>query len=176
MSTMLSRISLREKILVVALLWLGAGIWLSNVGARARVSWQEWSGVQAEKQEQQVWLDHRATIEQKTAEAARRLEPSRTFSATSMVSELNQIATKAGLTPEVASQRTERTPQFVLHTARSTFRRVPMSSLIKFYIEFSRRAPYLTLDQMSLTVDRSTGSVGTTVNATFLVVAVELNR
>jgi hypothetical protein len=73
----------------------------------------------------------------------------------------------------VSGQRTERTTQFAFHSAQVNFRRVELAALVRFYEDVAKRSPYVGLEQVSITVDR--GAPGT-LNATFRVVAAELQR
>lgn len=165
--------SLREKVLLTAFVALAALTWFFSALGRARVLGLEWRAGAATLKDQQVWLGNQAEIEARAAQATAQLDAARTLNATRLIGELNSLAQAAGLAPEVSGQRTERTTQFAFHSAQVTFRRVEIGALVKFYEELSKRSPYVGLEQVSLVVDR--GSPGT-LNATFRVVAAELQR
>ena len=161
----------REKILLLAFAGIAAVVWLLGTLGRTRAMWLERNSLQAEQETQRMWLANRPAIEQRAAEAVRRLEPAQTLNGTRLVGELNKLATQAGLSAEVSGQRTERTTQFAFHSAQVSFRRVELGALARFYEALSTRSPYVGLEQMTLTVDR--GAPGQ-INASFRVVAAEL--
>lgn len=165
--------SMREKALLVAFVALGAGAWLISAIGRARVVVSEWRSVATTREEQREWIRNQPEIEARAAQATAQLDPARTLNGTRLVGELNTLARAAGLAPEVTGQRTERTTQFAFHSAQVNFRRVEIAPLVKFYEELSKRSPYVGLEQVSIAVDR--GAPGT-LNATFRVVAAELQR
>ena len=165
--------SMREKVLLVAFVAVAASAWLLSAVGRARGTWNDTRLLLAEGREQQLWLNNRADIEARAAQATSRLDPTRTLNGTRLVAEMNSLAQSAGLAAEVSGQRTERTTQFAFHSAQVSFRRAELGALVKFYEELSKRSPYVGLEQVSLAADR--GSPGT-LNATFRVVAAELQR
>lgn len=165
--------SMREKVLLVGFVSIAALVWFLSASGRARAVWQEFQLVRAERKEQQMWIENRATIEEQAARATAQLDPARTLNGTRLVAEMNSIAQSAGLAAEVSGQRTERTSQFAFHSAQVSFRRAELGALVKFYEELSKRSPYVGLEQVSLATDR--GSPGT-LNASFRVVAAELQR
>lgn len=165
--------SMREKALLVAFVSMAALAWLISAFGRSRVMAQEWRSTQVAGEEQRQWLSNQADIEAKAAAATAQLDPARTLNGARLIGELNSLAGHAGLSPEVSGQRTERTTQFAFHSAQISFRRAEIGPLVRFYEEISQRSPYIGLEQVSLAVDR--GAPGT-VNATFRVVAAELQR
>ena len=165
--------SLREKALLGAFVGLVAVAWLFGAVGRARARWQEWSSLRESGKEQRIWLEHRAEIEARATKATAQLDPAKTLNGTRLVAEMSALASQAGLTAEVSGQRSERTTQFAFHTAQVTFRRADLAALLKFYEALSQRSPYVGLDQVSLAADRAAPG---TLNATFRVVAAELQR
>lgn len=165
--------SLREKALVLAFAVLASLTWLLSALGRSRALAQDWRAVAATGAEQREWLKNQAQIEAQAARATGQLDAARTLNGARLIGELNALASQAGLAPEVSGQRTERTTQFAFHSAQVTFRRAELAALVRFYEEISKRSPYIGLEQVSLAIDR--GAPGT-VNATFRVVAAELQR
>lgn len=161
----------REKLLLLALAGTAAIAWLFIAAGRTRQHWDDWRSLSAQREEQQIWLNNRTSIEARAAQAVQQLDPAKTLNGTRLVGELNTLATQAGLNAEVSGQRSERTDQFAFHTAQVTFRRVSLASLISFYQALSNRSPYLGIEQVSFSLDRGTQGM---INATFRVVAAEL--
>ena len=145
---------LREKLLLVALLALGAATWLTGLARRGRTFWMEWRATSIVLATQQQWLDNRASIEAAAAKAIEHLDPARTFSSPRLLGELSMIADQIGVRSNTSSEilGTERTSQFAVNTVQFSLRNTDWESLKRFYLELSRRSPYLGIEQFSLTV------------------------
>ncbi len=168
----LSRL-LREKVLVLAFAVLGALIWLSSASDRLKAGLRGFKSAESTLATQQLWLDNRPAIEEAAAAAVRNLDPAKTYDATFLVAEIMGIAGRAGLAVNTEPPRTQRSPQFAVHTAQVTTRRADLGALLKFYQELSAKAPYLGLEQVSVQGDRTNPGM---INATLQVVSVELIR
>ena len=144
----------REKVLLTALLALGALLWLSSLGRRGHAFWLQWQANSAQLAVQQRWLDNRAGIETAATKAVAHLDPGHTFSSTRLLGELSTIADEVGVRGNAASEilGTERTTQFSVNTIQFSLRNVDWDSLKRFYVELSHRAPYIGLEQFSLSV------------------------
>jgi hypothetical protein len=164
---------LREKVLVLALVLLGALIWASSALEHLQTTLRGFRAAESALATQQLWLDNQSTIEDAAAAAVRDLDPARTYDATFLVAEIMGIASRSGLAVNTEPPRTQRSPQFAVHTVQVTTRRAELSSLLRFYQELASKAPYLGLEQISLQGDRSAPGL---VNATLQVVSVELVR
>jgi hypothetical protein len=163
----------REKALVVAFVLLGALIWLSSAGERLTGALRGFRAAEANLAEQQVWLDNRAVIEEAAAAAARHLEPSRTYDATFLVAEVLGMAKRAGLDVVTEPPRTQRSPQFAVHTMQVSTRRAELPAVLRFYQELAGKAPYLGLEQVSLQGDRTNPGL---LNVSLQITSVELSR
>lgn len=163
----------REKVLVFAFLLLGALIWLSSASDRLQGSLRDFRAAESTLATQQLWLNNRPAIEEAAAAAVRNLDPAKTYDGTFLVAEVQNMARKAGLSPSTEPPRTQRSPQFAVHTVQVTTRRADLAALLKFYQELASKAPYLGLEHVSLQGDRSSPGA---VNAVLQVVSVELVR
>lgn len=147
--------SRREQSLLVAFTLMVALTWAVSALARIRTRWQDWSSARAEVATQQLWLDRRAEVEARAAAAVRNLDPARTYDATRLVTAVTALASQAGLQPSIDSPQTKPTPQFAYHTIKVNFRRANLNSLLTFYDELAKQAPYLNLEQIALQTDRT---------------------
>lgn len=164
---------LREKVLVLALVLLGALIWLSAASDRLREHLRGFRSAEATLATQQLWLNNQPAIEEAAAAAVRNLDPARTYDATFLVAEIMGIASRSGLAVNTEPPRTQRSSQFAVHTVQVTARRADLGNLLRFYQEVASKAPYLGLEYVSLQGDRTTPGM---INATLQVVSVELVR
>ena len=164
---------LREKFLVLALVMSGAVIWLSSASTRLTATMRGFRLAQSELATQQVWLDNQAAIEKASEEAVRNLDPAKTYDATSLVSAVISMSKNAGLAANTEPPRTQRSPQFAVHTVQVTARRAELASVLRFYQDLSSKAPYLGLKEVSVQGDRSTPGM---VNVNLKIDSVELVR
>ena len=88
-----------------------------------------------------------------------------------LVAEVTGMAKRAGLAVNTEAPRTQRSPQFAIHTVQVTTRKAELASLLRFYQELSSKAPYLGLEQVSVQGDR--GNPGM-VNVNMQIASVEL--
>lgn len=165
--------ALREKVLLLAFALFALVLWTGRGWSRTRLLWQDWRKAATELSTQQVWLQNGPAIDAAALAATKSLDPVRTLNATRLVGELNALASQVGLTADISAQRTEHTSQFAFHTVQVTFRRADLPTLINFYRGLSKRAPYIGLEQFSLTADRANSGQ---LNASFRIGSPELNQ
>ena len=160
--------SLRERALLLAFVAIALAWWGTSALGRVAQTRQTWFALATERAEQDLWLKNRTTITDQAAAAAKQLDPGRTLDATQLLAELNQFA--SGLNAEIGAQRTDRTTGFAMHSMQVSLRRVDLSGLLRFYQNLAARAPYIGIEQCSLTVDRANPSL---LNASFRISAVQ---
>lgn len=162
--------SLRERVLLLAFALIGAVWWGAEVAGRVRLNVEEWRALARDAAVQRLWLEQGSRVGERTAEVAKRLDPARTLNAAQAYAEISNLA--QGLPIEMGAQRTDRTDAFALHSLQVTFRRTDLASLVKFYTGLAARAPYLGIDQCTISADRATPGL---VNAVFRIYSVERN-
>lgn len=159
---------LRERLLMLVFVGLGALWWGAEIITRVRGNVQAWQSLAEDAKVQRLWLAQETTVAQRTSELAGQLDAGKTMTATQAFAEVNRLA--QGLPVEMGAQRTDRTEYFSLHSLQVTFRRVDMAGLLRFYEGVMSRAPYVGIDQCSLSADRASPGM---LNAVFRVYAVE---
>lgn len=162
---------LREKVLVFAFVLLGALIWVSSASTHLTDSLRAFRAAESSLAEQAIWLNNRAAIEQAAKDAAAHLDPARTYDATYLVAEITSMAEKAEFRLATEPPRTQRSPQFAIHTAQVNISRVELPKLLRFYQEIVSKAPYIGLESVRLQGDRSMPG---TVNVNMQIASVEL--
>ncbi len=151
----LSRV-LREKLLLLAFVLIGAAIWLSSVSDRVGVRWREIRTTSSDLDVQQRWLVQRERIEKEASLAIAHLDPSLTFDSVRLQTEINTMAREAGLSKyDVSDSRDLSTSQFAVHSVQFSVRNADLGSLVAFYKALSQRAPYMGIEQFSLASNRA---------------------
>ncbi len=164
---------LREKLLVLVLVLSGSLIWLSSASGRLTATMRGFRVADSELETQSVILGNRDAIEEAAKVAVSHLDPAKTYDATFLVSEVDKMAKRAGLTANIAPPRTQRSPQFAMHTVQMLSPRAEMASVLRFYQELASKAPYLGLKKVTIQGDRTTPDM---VRVTFDIESVELSN
>ena len=164
---------LREKILLVVIAALVALTLLSSFSRRAAAFWRTQRSTTVTLREQQLWLKNRASIEAGAQAAVKNLDPARTLDDTRLVGELNALARSHGLRFTNDTPQTERTGQFAVHTVQFNLQKSDWEALKRFYLELTKRSPYVGIEQFTLQADRANPAQ---LNASLRVSSVELVR
>ncbi len=163
--------SLRERILLLTFALIAFGWWAPVALGRLVALRRDLKDLLVERETQQLWLAHRSEIQARAAAAARTLEPARTLDASQAFAELNRMT--AGLSADLGGQRTEKAEQFAVHNIQVSIRRADLKGLYGFYEQLSARAPYLGIEQCSISADRANAGL---VNAVFRIYSIEALR
>jgi hypothetical protein len=120
---------------------------------------------------QEQILELRPLVDQQLSEVLARIEPGRTLSATRLNAELAGIGARLQLNPDIPPARTERVDRFMTHATEVLIRRTSYEKLIEFAGEIAGRSPYLNLEQIQISADRTNPAL---LDARFRITAVEL--
>ena len=169
----LSRL-LREKVLLLAFVLIGAAIWLSSVSNRAGAGLRAIRTTTTDLDVQQRWLVQRARIEKEASLAIAHLDPSLTFDSVRLQIELKKMAGEANLTNyDVSDSRDQSTTQFAVHSVQFSVRNADIGALVAFYKALSQRAPYISIEQFSLASNRANPAQ---LNISWKVTSVEIAK
>lgn len=164
---------LREKILLVAITAIAALMLLSGFAKRTSAFWRKQRSTTVTLEDQQRWLRDRAVIEAGAQQAVKNLDPARTLDDTRLVGELNAIARGQGLRFTNETPQTVRSGQFAVHTVQFNLVKTDWDSMKRFYLELTKRSPYVGIEQFNLQVDRANATL---LNASLKVSSVEIVR
>lgn len=160
--------TMRERVLLLIFALIGFGWWAPVALGRFGVLRREWKEYRIERETQELWFSRRAEIETRAAAAARTLDPSKTLDASQAFAELSRMT--SGLTAEIGSQRTQQSEQFALNNVQVTIRRADIGGLLRFYEQLVARAPYLGIEQCTISQDRANPGL---LSAVFRVYSIE---
>ncbi|MEY4940146.1 MAG: hypothetical protein RIQ93_1881 [Verrucomicrobiota bacterium] len=154
----LSRL-LREKLLLVALVAVGAVIWISSFSSRAGLLWRGQKVTTTELKDQDRWLRDRPRVEAAAQKAAAQLDPAKTLDGTRLFTTVRQLAldnglrniTNNGLTPLGSNGQFSVNTLGVTITANDPNGEKNWESLTNFYKALQTRSPYVAIDQVILT-------------------------
>lgn len=153
----LSRL-LREKLLLVAFVAIGAVIWISGFSGRATVWWRSQKVTTEQLRDQDRWLRDKPMIEENARKSAAQLDPAKTLDSTRLFTTVRQLASDAGLrnvrNDGLAPQGS--TGQFTVTTLTITAEATDAEptknweAVTKFYAAVQQRSPYIAIDQFIL--------------------------
>lgn len=142
----------REKVLLLAFVALIAATWLSSVVGRTGRWRSEFRLTSRDLEEQQAVLVQQAAIEAAAKAAVEHFEPSKTFDGMRLQAEIDAIARRTGLVNYTMDNvQTDRSSQFSMNSMRLEVRNADYSSLVRFYLEVSKEAPYIGIEQFRIT-------------------------
>jgi hypothetical protein len=168
----LSRI-LTEKILLTGFLLVIAVWGLSHVARRIGSFGSEFNATSATLRDQRTSLAGRADTEARVTRALSQLDPSRTLDSARLEGDLSALAVSSGLSgTSIDPREDEPADEFIVHSVQFSVRKVDWKTLTKFYVELSKRAPYISIEECSISADR--GSL--THNATMTISSVEIAK
>lgn len=164
--------NMREKFLVLLMLVVGLVIWVSFFSDRAGVLMTERTRLNNLNEEMSFYLENQEVIRQRAEDGIKNLEPGKTLDGTRLWGEVGSLARKHGLNPAVNSPRTEPGDVFSYHTVVLTVSNAKLAELINFTGELQARAPYIGLEQVSVTAKTDPQYL----DASYRISSVELNQ
>jgi len=157
---------LREKILLLGLVLIAAVTWLSSATHRTARLWREFHATTGVLEGQREMLAQQSRIEAEAKAAIQHLEPSKTFDGVRLQAEVDAIAKRTGVINFTADNvQTERVSQFSMNSMQVQIRNADYATLVKFYVELSKQAPYIGIEQFSLRVANFKHSVNMRVSS-----------
>jgi hypothetical protein len=167
---------LREKVLLLVFVLIGALWWLTAFNKRATIFWREKHQTTVELADQTRWLQNEEKIKADADRAAKGFDPSRTLDANRLVGAINDAASKAGLKNNYGTSgmpTTETNGQLKIHTVQYNVTGADFEMLERFYLNLHKLAPYVGVESFAL-VGR--GSNSPLLNLQLRVSSVELPR
>jgi hypothetical protein len=151
----------RERIMVTALLVLGAAVALSFFVKSAGAFWTRESTKLTRIRQNEAVLAKREAVEKRALAASSKLVPGESLNQVQLTSRVNTYAQQASIrNPGINGLPDEVVPNsnLAIHAVRFTANNVAWSNLRDFYLELQKRRPYITIDEMVVSVaDQRTG-------------------
>ena len=171
--------ALREKILLVAFIAIGALWWASAFMTRGSAFWRTQRTTTFQLKDQAQWIKNQTMIDETAKKTASRLDPTKTLSANVLVTTVLDLAKEAGLknTQISGSPSSTTSGQFAVHSQEFVIRNIDgipgWEALSKFYESIQRRSPYIAMERFTLT---STGNNAAQLALSLKVSSVEILR
>ena len=147
-------ISLRERILLSAIIWSLVLLWGSALMKDYASLRSAMATTGAALQDQKLWLDQKSELEGQLKVALQRLDPEKSFSSSRLTGKIDDLAREAELNFSLNSPVTEKGEIFDIHSVRIQIRKAGLTELVQFDRKIKRESPYLGLDRVEITADR----------------------
>lgn len=144
------RLSMRERFLLTAFLWVALLIWVVSIVRSLNDRWAVFSATGSELGLQAVWFGEQATIEEQLGTALQRLDPAKTYNSAQLSARLDTIARQASLSFDLSSPSTQDSGVFSIHSVRVQVRRAKMSELIQFDETIRSEFPNMGLESFQV--------------------------
>jgi hypothetical protein len=144
---------LREKLLLVAFIAVGALIWLSGFSARAGQFWRAERSTTTELKLQDEWLRNEVRIQEAATQATAQFDASRTLDGNRLFTKVQALARDAGLR-NISNQGVQQgvtNGQFSVNTLQLQVSNADWEAIKRFYLLLNQNAPYVAIDQFTLT-------------------------
>jgi hypothetical protein len=154
---------LREKMLILGLVVFAIAFWLPSLIGRTNTLLTEKHLDETKLADQQVWLDRRAEYDDEEAAAVNKLKPELSFDKLKLNSEIVKMTEAANVTNRTIGAPTTKTAssrQLAISSIKVTLSNVDMPTLVSFYRELAKRAPYITITDCNIVVRVARGGRG----------------
>lgn len=151
----LSRISLRERTMLAALIVVGFLIWFSSL----LKNWDEVTNrhrrAKNELSQQGVWLADAERFEQELSDALDQLDTDKTLDASELVALIDELSRSCSLKHDLGTPVTSERELFLQHTLKVVIKNAPLRKLIEFEQGLSTNHPYATLEEFSIHANKA---------------------
>ena len=145
----------RERILVSALLVIGALVALTFFTKKATAFWRTESAKLTSIKRNDGVIASREAVDKRALAASAKLVPGQSLSQVQLQSTVNTLAQQAtirnpgisGLPDDVVTNS-----NLAIHAVRLTLTNVAWDNLKTFYVELQKRRPYITIDDMTVSM------------------------
>ncbi|MBC9867269.1 MAG: hypothetical protein F7O42_05205 [Opitutae bacterium] len=161
----------REKVLLFLFLGGIAVVWLGSTVSRYRQSAQSLSHTRQHIGNALQILDAGEYIEAQLIEKTTQFDSDKTLSSTELVGRISEIIRPLELKYSINSPRSETGTLFTFHNIRLNVNKAEFEAVLRLSDNLKRLVPYVTLDRVIVTADRSDQNL---LDAQFFISSVEM--
>ena len=144
----------RERILVLVLLAVLAGLWLVNFSGRLS-SWEaRRDGASSEGERQAMWRAQSGDIEARLASGLAQVQGGRSMGAAQFAGSLDGLVRKHRFSFRLDAPSTERRPPVAIHTITLSLEKAEIGAIVAMITELRSTMPLVNVEQLTLSADR----------------------
>ena len=151
--------STREKLLLLIFIGGIAAVWFMYSFTRYNTSFKLLFSTQKRIDSYHSILSQKDLVEAQLIEKSSQLDASKTLSSTELVGRIGEIIRPMELKYTIGSRQTEEGTLFTFHTIRLTVKKAEFEAILRFSDKLKTLVPYVTLDRVTVTVDRSNANL-----------------
>ncbi len=155
LSSVLSRMTPRESTMLSALVCVGLLMWGSYLWRLHDELAPMRQQTESEWRQQEAWLANALDIEQRLEKELAQINMASTLDASRLVALMDRLARQRRLTYELSPVTTTEVDLFRRHTLRVGLQNAGLADLIRLERQIRAHYPYVTLEELSLTANRS---------------------
>lgn len=154
MRTFLLKRSWRERLLILLLLVVVAGLWLTNFAGRY-MAWSVRSDSAAsEAQRQAMWHAQASQIEEQLADGLAQVQGGRSMGAAQFAGALDALVRRHKFNFRLDAPSTERRPPVAIHTITLSLEKAEIGTIVAMIAELRTTMPLVNVEQLTLSADR----------------------
>lgn len=147
-------LSLREKVLLSAFIWICLIIGLSVTLGKINDTRKEFLTTANTWNMQDLWLENEDLISEELSENLERLDSSKTYSRDRLIGWVDSVARQSKIQYDIEAPQTQDSEIFNVHSIRLSIRNASIKDLIALDQKIKERSPYLGLDEIKITPNR----------------------
>jgi hypothetical protein len=145
----------RERVMISALCVLAAAVALTFFTKKAAAFWRAESVKLTRIKQNDGVIASRDAVDKRARDASAKLVPGQSLNQVQLISSVNQLASGASIrNPGINGlpDETIANSNLAIHSVRVTLNRVLWTNLRDFYLELQKRRPYITIDDMTVSM------------------------
>ena len=155
MIRILQSISSRERTMLGAVVIVCLLVWLSTLSTRWQLSSKEVRDAQKTVRQQKIWLDSQPLFQAQFDQAMDQLDTTQMLDGTELSTFIDSYAREHKLKYELSPPAVSSGKLYSKTSMRVSLRNIPLEKLVKFQIELDSKRPYIAVEAVALTANRS---------------------
>ena len=154
MRTFLLKRTWRERLLVILLLAVVAGLWLSSFVGRYSAWSARSESVDVEADRQETWRSQAGDIEARLASGLAQVQGGRSMGSAQFAGALDALVRKHRFSFRLDAPSTERRPPVAIHTITLSLEKAEIGGIVAMVTELRSTMPLVNIEQLTLSADR----------------------
>jgi hypothetical protein len=146
--------SWRERLLVLVLLAVVAGLWLSSFLGRFSTWSARRESVANEADRQEMWRSQAGEIEARLANGLAQVQGGRSMGSAQFAGALDALVRKHRFSFRLDAPSTERRPPVAIHTITLSLEKAEIGAIVAMVTELRSSMPLVNIEQLTLSADR----------------------
>ncbi len=148
-----NRLSLREKLMLTALLWAGIFVWLGSVRRHQQEYKSASSALKHQTAEQSGWFTQGPLIDAQIKKITDRMQAQPFFDGSELAGKVDGFVRELGMSADISAPRSQQGDIFNVHSLTLRVARANLPELMALDEKLRGHSPYLVLERVTLRPD-----------------------